>query len=353
MVLDAVRSLPDAYRETLILRLVEGMTGPEIAARTGLTEGSVRVNLHRGMKLLRAVLTRGRTVTDDYLWDRNGPPDPDVAGSRPARTLPIRRAGASLAPGARSLSPRIGPVACRGCGARGCLCRNPVAGPRTRSFMACRSAGRQPGGGPCADWRRGAASDRRMARDRRLVEGCARGEHLGQLEIDPGTRLRLTESREGAPAHDRAWRVHALIWAPPDSSSSRRLLRARSIGLRVHARSAPGGPRLIEVSAGWVAFEHEGPRIVRSAGARCDTRPGVGPGTRTSQTRRQRSSRRSRLDTGTASEQAQAAALSRVLSDAAGGCRDAVAPAGASARGDRGAVFDALARRCRRRRCHA
>jgi RNA polymerase sigma-70 factor (ECF subfamily) len=55
-VLDAVRSLPDAYRDTLILRLVEGMTGPEIAARTGLTEGSVRVNLHRGMKLLRARL---------------------------------------------------------------------------------------------------------------------------------------------------------------------------------------------------------------------------------------------------------------------------------------------------------
>jgi RNA polymerase sigma-70 factor (ECF subfamily) len=56
MVLEAVRSLPEAYRETLILRLVEGMTGPEIAARTGLTDGSVRVNLHRGMKLLRARL---------------------------------------------------------------------------------------------------------------------------------------------------------------------------------------------------------------------------------------------------------------------------------------------------------
>jgi RNA polymerase sigma-70 factor (ECF subfamily) len=33
-ILDAIRALPDAYRETLILRLVEGMTGPEIAART-------------------------------------------------------------------------------------------------------------------------------------------------------------------------------------------------------------------------------------------------------------------------------------------------------------------------------
>ena len=54
--LEAVRSLPEAYRETLVLRLVEGMTGPEIAARTGMTAASVRVNLHRGMKLLREKL---------------------------------------------------------------------------------------------------------------------------------------------------------------------------------------------------------------------------------------------------------------------------------------------------------
>ncbi|MGO9088603.1 MAG: RNA polymerase sigma factor [Candidatus Sulfotelmatobacter sp.] len=56
-ILDAIRGLPDAYRETLILRLVEGLTGPEIAARTGMTHGSVRVNLHRGMEQLRAKLS--------------------------------------------------------------------------------------------------------------------------------------------------------------------------------------------------------------------------------------------------------------------------------------------------------
>lgn len=52
-VLVIIQRLPESYRETLILRLVEGMTGPEIAARTGLTPDSVRVNLCRGMKLLR------------------------------------------------------------------------------------------------------------------------------------------------------------------------------------------------------------------------------------------------------------------------------------------------------------
>jgi len=57
--LAAIRKLPEAYRETLLMRLVEGLTGPEIAARTGLTHGTVRVNLHRGMKLLREQLEAG------------------------------------------------------------------------------------------------------------------------------------------------------------------------------------------------------------------------------------------------------------------------------------------------------
>jgi len=55
-ILRIIRTLPQTYSETLIMRLVEGMTGPEIAARTGLTSGSVRVNLSRGMKQLREKL---------------------------------------------------------------------------------------------------------------------------------------------------------------------------------------------------------------------------------------------------------------------------------------------------------
>lgn len=54
--LAAIRGLPASYRETLLMRLVEGMTGPEIADRMGMTPGSVRVNLHRGMRLLRDAL---------------------------------------------------------------------------------------------------------------------------------------------------------------------------------------------------------------------------------------------------------------------------------------------------------
>jgi RNA polymerase sigma-70 factor (ECF subfamily) len=55
-ILDALQKLPEVYRETLSLRFIEGLTGPEIADLTGLTHGSVRVNLSRGMTLLRESL---------------------------------------------------------------------------------------------------------------------------------------------------------------------------------------------------------------------------------------------------------------------------------------------------------
>lgn len=51
--LTCIRNLPEAYAETMALRLIEGLSGAEIAQLTGLTAESVRVNLHRGMRKLR------------------------------------------------------------------------------------------------------------------------------------------------------------------------------------------------------------------------------------------------------------------------------------------------------------
>lgn len=48
-----VRELPPKLREPLLLRLVEGMSGEEIARATGLSHGTVRVYLHEAMRLLR------------------------------------------------------------------------------------------------------------------------------------------------------------------------------------------------------------------------------------------------------------------------------------------------------------
>ena len=55
-VLRALRAVPERYRESLTLRLVEQMGGEAIAARLGLTHGTVRVYLHHGLRLLREQL---------------------------------------------------------------------------------------------------------------------------------------------------------------------------------------------------------------------------------------------------------------------------------------------------------
>jgi RNA polymerase sigma-70 factor (ECF subfamily) len=57
-VMHALRTLPERYREPLILRLVNQMSGEEIARAIGLSHGTVRVYLHHGMKLLRDHLGR-------------------------------------------------------------------------------------------------------------------------------------------------------------------------------------------------------------------------------------------------------------------------------------------------------
>jgi RNA polymerase sigma-70 factor (ECF subfamily) len=63
-ILAQVRALPGCYRRPLWLRLTRHLSGPQIAARVGMTQGSVRVNLHRGMKLLRRrLLARGEAAT--------------------------------------------------------------------------------------------------------------------------------------------------------------------------------------------------------------------------------------------------------------------------------------------------
>ena len=112
--------------------------------------------------------------------------------------------------------------------------------------------------------------------------------------------------------------VHALIWAPPgqfviDTPSS----RAVDLGCAYTLEVRPDGSGLIEVTGGWVAFEHGGRESFVPAGARCATRPGVGPGTPyLTDAPPALVAALTVLDTGTASEQAQAAALSHVLSDA-------------------------------------
>jgi RNA polymerase sigma-70 factor (ECF subfamily) len=55
-VLAALRSLPDEYRQPLTLRYIAGAEYDTISTELGLTNGSLRGLLYRGLKMLRAKL---------------------------------------------------------------------------------------------------------------------------------------------------------------------------------------------------------------------------------------------------------------------------------------------------------
>jgi RNA polymerase sigma-70 factor (ECF subfamily) len=61
--LRAIRALPEGYAEILMMRFVEGLNGPAIAERLGLTHDSARNKLMRALTMLRARL--GVTPTSD------------------------------------------------------------------------------------------------------------------------------------------------------------------------------------------------------------------------------------------------------------------------------------------------
>jgi RNA polymerase sigma-70 factor (ECF subfamily) len=58
--LEALNQLSDLYRETLMLRYVQGLTPREIAEIVGESENVVSVRVHRGLKKLKEILEAPR-----------------------------------------------------------------------------------------------------------------------------------------------------------------------------------------------------------------------------------------------------------------------------------------------------
>src|SRR2546423_10007827 len=58
-VLSLLRSLPEEYREPLMLRYITGADYETIGQQLGLSNGSLRGLLHRGMKRLREGMSAG------------------------------------------------------------------------------------------------------------------------------------------------------------------------------------------------------------------------------------------------------------------------------------------------------
>jgi anti-sigma factor RsiW len=104
---------------------------------------------------------------------------------------------------------------------------------------------------------------------------------IGQVEIDPNTRVRLLETRATEHRLELArGRMSAHIWAPPrlffvDTPSA----VAADLGCAYTLEVDDAGASLLRVTAGWVALQLRDRESVVPAGAACATRPVIGRGT--------------------------------------------------------------------------
>ena len=215
-------------------------------------------------------------MNEDYLWDRSGEPDPEIAhleevlgelrwSKPPALRLPPaterrRRPLLSMAAAAALL-----------------LAAGATLYVRTRHVA-----------GPLTSWQLSLAGARGNAvRSGQLIEtgkaarGTMRSEFVAEVNLEPNSRLRLVAAREGLQqlALERGT-IHAFIWAPPatfvvDTPSAKTV----DLGCRYTLTVAPDGGGFLSVDMGWVAFEWHGVESFIPAGAVCSTSRGHGPGT--------------------------------------------------------------------------
>jgi hypothetical protein len=104
---------------------------------------------------------------------------------------------------------------------------------------------------------------------------------IGQVEIDPNTRVRLVETKPTEHRLELAHgRMSAKIWAPPrlffvDTPAG----VAADLGCAYTLEVDDAGVALLHVTSGWVALQLKDRESMVPAGASCATRPGIGPGT--------------------------------------------------------------------------
>src|SRR5690348_4910880 len=104
---------------------------------------------------------------------------------------------------------------------------------------------------------------------------------IGNVDIEANSRVRLLQSRADEHRLELVrGKMSARIWAPPrlffvDTPSA----VAADYGCAYTLEVNDQGGSLLRVTSGWVAMESKDRESMVPAGASCETRPGVGPGT--------------------------------------------------------------------------
>jgi FecR protein/Putative zinc-finger len=104
---------------------------------------------------------------------------------------------------------------------------------------------------------------------------------IGRVEIGPDTKVRLLQTQPTEHRIELArGKMSAHIWAPPrlffvDTPSA----VAADLGCAYTLEVNGSGASLLRVTVGWVALQLKDRESMVPAGAACETRPGIGPGT--------------------------------------------------------------------------
>ena len=223
-------------------------------------------------------------MSDDYLWDGSGEPDPEV--ERLERLLgrfkhdrPAPDLAASVAP--RALHRRryvwaAGIAAALAVAALGFL----LLRRETGSWEVARLEG-APRVGSSAIATTGRLGVGQWLETDAVSRARINVGAIGEVQVEPNTQIRLVKARlnEHRLSLKRGG-MSARIWAPPrlffvDTPSA----VAVDLGCAYTLDVDDTGTGRLKVTLGWVAFVNNGRESVVPSGAECITRPGVGPGT--------------------------------------------------------------------------
>jgi FecR-like protein len=118
-----------------------------------------------------------------------------------------------------------------------------------------------------------------------VTDGSSRAsitlDETGRVEVDAGSRLRLITNGPGRKRLSlERGTIHAVIWAPPgefvvDTPSA----VAVDLGCVYTLHVDDSGAGLLRTTMGWVGFKLNDHESFIPAGAVCNTRPTIGPGT--------------------------------------------------------------------------
>ena len=231
-------------------------------------------------------------MSDDYLWNGSGKPDPDVErlerllsrlrSDRPAPELP--GSVIELPPGRWHMSraavvPRLAAAAVIVLMAAGAwwATRPPVIVPSldVARLDGAPKVGSKPIRGTgvltVGEWLETDAGSRA-----RIDVGI-----IGEVNVEPNSRVQLVRAHESEQRLAlNVGKIHARIWAPPgtffvETPSALAVDVGCAYSLEVDAR----GAGILRVTKGWVAFQTAERESFIPEGAMCATRPGKGPGT--------------------------------------------------------------------------